>query len=85
MNRSSMGNKSKRKPTKPPITNPLPSQQTHALYNRNMNNKHIKSQSQSSRYKSSRPSPSAPPIFKPREITLYNHISDQLSTYVISR
>eukprot|EP01084_Bolivina_argentea_P137733 242570_1 len=80
MNRSSSGNKSKRKPNKPPPTNPLSSQQPHASYNgninmsqnnNNINNKHIKSQSQSSQYKPSRPSPSAPPRFKPKEIVLY--------------
>eukprot|EP01084_Bolivina_argentea_P295099 507973_1 len=39
---------------------------------RDAENKHIKSQPQSSQYKPSRPSPSAPPRFKPKEIVLYN-------------
>eukprot|EP01084_Bolivina_argentea_P077774 141101_1 len=52
------------------MNKPPSSQQTHSSYNGNMNNAHFKSQSQSSQ--SSSRAPSAPPMFKPKDIVPCN-------------
>ncbi len=55
------------------MNKPSSSQQTHSSYNGNMNNAHFKSQSQSSQSsQSSSRAPSAPPMFKPKDIVPCN-------------